>query len=235
MKFQQLFCFCVIFCDVSGHDYGCTNIEKDVLRNGNAKLYIMHSFSRISNHSFESTKIFKLPLTYPSKHLVKIMELSDISNYAARIHSIKSDIYFEFRAMRVDVMNGTKDYCGYKQTVTYFVLVIKTERLEKERNSIILHGCDVLTSGYVTVSIIESDTFILKPEEFEVLLKQHRISMFSLSDYVNDGFCMCSQSPQYVTDCLGNKESSQRRFSIHLFWIVIAIIVLFIIVLCFCF
>ena len=218
---------------VFGKDFQCSNLEKDFLSDPKSKLYLMHSFSIISNYSFDQYRksVFQLPLTYPSKHLVKLMEYMDNLSYSAIIDDSKYNINVNFKAMRIDVTNEIRDYCGFKQKVTYFVLVMKPNYPENEKNSIILYGCDVLTSEHVTVLIIENDNFSLTTATIDEFLQYHKVSMFSLSNYANQGFCMCSLSRQYVADCIGEDVINRRTFNINLFWIVIGIITIFIIIL----
>lgn len=233
MKFKELFALCLILCQVLGYKFQCTSVEKDILRDKNGKLYLMHSFSKINNHSFDDDpkNVFHLPLTYPSKHLIKIIEHSNSSKYTAQIQSIKYDTIFDFKAMRVDVKNETKDYCGYKQTVTYFVLVMKPFHSKEAKNSIILYGCDILTSGYVKVLMIESVIFSLTIETIDVLLQSHESMTFPLRDYANQGFCICPLSRQYITNCTEIDEHNDRSFNIKIFWIIIGVIIILIILL----
>ena len=229
MMFKELFAFSFILCQVLGYKLQCTRVEEDILRKKNGKLYIMHSFSKINNHSFDEDpkNVFYLPLTYQSTKLMNIVEYSDSFHYSSQIQSTKYNTLFDFKAMKLVVKNETKEYCGFKQTLTYFVLVLKANRPKEELNSIILYGCDILTSGHITVLIIERENFSITSDSVDVLLQNHKITNFPLHGHVNRGFCMCPLSRQYITNCIETQK--QRSFNNNMFWIVIGVVIIFII------
>ena len=234
MKLKELFIFWFILCQALGYKFQCKDYEKDILRRKNDKLFLMHSFSKISNHSFDQdakTNI-RLPLTYASTQLLKIIEYKNSSFYTGEIHSTMLISSFSFKAMRVDVEIKQMEYCGHKQKDSYFVLVIKRENSKMKENSIILYGCDILTSEYITVLIIESDTYSLSSKTIEMFLQFHIASKFELSNYTNEGFCMCPSSQQFVNDCIGNDEDGPTN--IQYFWIILGIITILIIILFCC-
>ncbi|CAO1437070.1 unnamed protein product [Diamesa hyperborea] len=234
MMFTELFVFSFILCQVLGYKLQCTKVEKDILRDKNGKLYLMHSFTTINNHSFEedSELGFHLPLTHTSERLISIVEYSNSSYYIAQIQSAEHETFFDLKAMKVNEKTRAKEYCGYRNSQTYFALVIKTNRPKEEMNSIILYGCDILTSSYVTVLLIESDNYSLDAETIDVLFQTHRISNFPLHGATdNQGFCMCPSSRKYVADCFESQEYKNRSFNINMFWIIIGVIIILIILL----
>ncbi|CAO1426325.1 unnamed protein product [Diamesa serratosioi] len=246
MKFKELFIFWLILWEVLGQKFQvlrqkfqCQDYEIDILRSKKGKVFFIHSYSKFSNHSFEQDSLNRvnIPLSNPLKHLMTFTELMNNSKYLAHIHSVEQDLLFDFKAMRVDVQKETVEYCGFKQTGIYFVLVIKNANPEK-MNSIILYGCDMLTSGHITVLIIESDHFTLKSETISNFFQFRRKLKFQVTNATNEGFCMCSLSPKYVADCTGEdgEEANNRiNYNIDLFWIIVGLIITLLIIVYTCF